>query len=286
MLSALGLEGARGKRAAPRDPAAHERYLQALGYLQHPEHEASLDGAIAILERLDATEAPSAPILAALGRAYLAKHRLTFHRNWENKAVGCCERAMALEPDTPDVLVSIGDMRVSTGQHAEAIRAYQRALELRPGMPEALIGISRAYEGAGQPSAGEEALQELIALHSSDARAYSRLGFLHFNQSCFPSAAEAWAMASRLDPGDPHSPSNLGGALYYLDRLEEALEACRKSIEIPAERPCVLDPGNGSLLPRPFGGVRHRFQEGCAARPHRSGDLGRAGQRLFLDTGP
>jgi tetratricopeptide (TPR) repeat protein len=72
----------------------------------------------------------------------------------------------------------------------------------------------------------------LIASRPSDPRAHSRLGSLQFNRGCFPSAADAWATASRLAPGDPISPFNLACALFHLDRFEEALEACRKSIEI------------------------------------------------------
>ena len=54
------------------DPAALEHYVQALGYLQRYENEASVDGAIQILEKLARADARDARVAAALGGAYLA----------------------------------------------------------------------------------------------------------------------------------------------------------------------------------------------------------------------
>ena len=92
---------ARAPRTRPRDPAARERYVQALGYLQRYDNEAAVDGAIGLLERLQASEAGDARVHAALGRAYLYQHRLTSQRTWADRAAARASARSPWMPTTP-----------------------------------------------------------------------------------------------------------------------------------------------------------------------------------------
>ncbi len=115
----------------PRDPAAGERLAQALGYLRRYDNEASVDGAIRLLEQLMASEGDSAALHAALARAYIGKYQLTRERIWEARAASECERARLLDADAAEVLLAFGDLHLATGLHAEAEAEYARALEQR-----------------------------------------------------------------------------------------------------------------------------------------------------------
>ena len=232
---ALGFDEARAvriERRAPRDPAAHERYLQALGYLQRRDSEAAIDGALGILERLLESEGESAQVLAALGRARLEKYRVTRERSWESRAAAACQRALELDPEAPEVLATLGEVHFSAGRYDEAVRDYQRALDHRPEMIEALLGLARALEASGDAVGADAACHRAIAARPGDWRAHSALALLDFNRGRYAEATGAFRRVIELTPDNPRAHNNLGSAYYHLDRLEEAMAAYRASIAI------------------------------------------------------
>jgi len=219
-------------RARGRDPAAHERYLQALGYLRRHENEASVDGAVALLERLIAGDAKVAAYHAALARACLRKHQLVGGSRWLSQAAGACDRAMRLEPKSPEVLLTLGEIHTATGRPAEAVAAYEEALALREGDADTLVALSRALEAAGRLPEGESAARRAIRTWPDDWRGYNRLGVLQFHEGRFADALEAWREVARITPDNARGWYNTGSALYHLDRFEEAIDAYRHAIRI------------------------------------------------------
>jgi tetratricopeptide (TPR) repeat protein len=219
-------------RVAPRDPAAHERYLQALGYLQRSDNEASIDGAIALFERLLASEGDSALVHAQLGRAFLAKGRATSNRTWEARAAAACQRARELDSSAPEVLVTLGEVHLAAGRHEEAIGEFEEALERRPESIEALLGLARATEAAGRLEESERILQRAIALHPADWRPHSRLGMFLFRQGRYRDATNSLRRVVHLTPDNAVGHYSLGSALYHLDLLDEALAAYQRAIAV------------------------------------------------------
>jgi serine/threonine-protein kinase len=214
-----------------RDPAAREHYLQALGYLQRHENEASVRGAISLLEMLRRSEPDDAAVTATLGRACLAMYRLTHQREWEERAATACERALELDPESPEVQVTLGQLHHATGRYAQAIRTFRLALELRHDYPDALLGLSSAYEAAGKLDDAEQAARDAIAQRPRDWRGHSRLGVICFNRGNYGRAIEPWRDVIRLTPDNPRGHANLGSAYFHLGRYEEALERFRASLE-------------------------------------------------------
>ncbi len=214
------------------DTAAHEHYLQALGYLQRYENEASVDGAIRLLEKLARSEGGDARVHAALGRAYLAKYRLTFEPEWEKRAATACKMALKLDADLPEVLVTLGSLHREVGRYKTAIRDYQRALAIRPDDPGALVDLAWAYERADEIEMAEKTLRQAIALRPNSWRSYNHLGAFYFRQARYEEAAKAWQRVVELTPDNARGYSNLAAAYYHLERHEEALAAYDHSLEI------------------------------------------------------
>ena len=134
----------------PSDPAAPERLQQALRYLERHDHEASVDGAIAILERLIESEGDTAATQGALARACLFKYELTKQRAWEARAAHSAARTAELAPDAPETLLAVGDLHRVAGRFADADREYGLALAQRPRYFEAMLGRARALAGLGR----------------------------------------------------------------------------------------------------------------------------------------
>ena len=255
-------------RPVARDPAAHERYLQALGYLQRYESEASVDGAIGVLESLIASEGDSASVHATLGRAYLHKHTLTSESRWAERAAIACQAALRLDPRAPEVLVTQGEIHNATGTYAEAIRSFRMALDLRRDDPEALAGLSIAYEESGDFSTAEELCRRVIAVRPETWSGYNRLGVIFFRQGQYARAVEPWRMVTRLTPDNSRGYVNLGAAYFQMGRYEDARLALQRAIAIqPTAATAWTNLGTVHLHTESFADAAAAFEKAVALKP-------------------
>jgi serine/threonine-protein kinase len=232
---ALGIPPGAGSprpRAPARDPAAAERFTQALGYMQRFDNEASLDGAIAILETLTASDDASPTVHATLARAYLQKGSVSQQRIWEGRAAAACERAVRLDPDAPRVRLALGEIDLSAGRWREALERFDGELQAHPGQYEALLGRARALDGLGLTAEAESTFASAIALQPGDWRGYHRLGLLRFRRGSYATAIEPWLRVVEITPDNPTAYRNLGSAYFHMDRYVEAEDALRRSIAI------------------------------------------------------
>jgi len=226
-----------GWRARPRDPAAQERFALALAYLKRFDQEASIDGAITLLEGLLATEGESAAVHAALARACLHKYRHNRQRVWETRAEQSCDRAMKIDPYAPEVLLAMGELHTTAGRFSEALVELDHALALRPDFYEAHLGRARALDGAGRATEAEESCRRAIAHRPGDWRGYHTLALVLFRHGRYAEALGPWRRVAKLTPDNAGAQRNLGSALYHLDRYNEAVTAFRRANDI---RPDVL----------------------------------------------
>jgi len=214
---------------APRDPAAREHFDQALIYLERYDHEASVDGAIELLERL-ATSEGTVAVHAALTRAYLWKWDLTRQQVWRGRAAAACEEALRLDPDAPEVLVAHGDLLRNGGRHREAVVKYRRALSVRPDLLEAHLGEAQALQANGEFAEAEVSCRRAIALRPEDWRGHNRIGHVYYGQGDLERALAPWRRVLRLTPDNGFGYRNLGSLLVRLDRLDEAVETLRRGL--------------------------------------------------------
>ncbi len=255
-------------RTSSRDPAAQEHYLQALGYLMRFEDLAAVDGAIALLERLVGAEAASPLYPAALARAYLYKQNLTFEPEWHDRAIAMCERALALDPDAPDVLVTLGHVRASQGRHGDAIHQFQRALRIRRDHPDALLGLAVAYEATGRYRDAERSCEEAIALRPGNWAGYNRLGVLYFNQGQYERALAPWQRVVELTPDNVRGHCNLGAAYHQLGRYEDAVREYHRSLEILPNPVAYSSLGTVHFFMGNYAEAAVMFEKGAALRPN------------------
>ena len=234
VLAALDVRGrsSRTPRRGPSDPEQHRSFLKAMACLQQTNDLAAVDDAIELLEELRTKQPDSVTINTALGRAYGRKYAQRSEREWEIKAAEACQRALDLDPHSPEVFATLGDLHVSTGRIDDAIRSFEQAIEMRPEFAEAWSGISIAYQRANRFDDAEEACRRVIALRPNDWIGYNRLGLVFYRQGRFAAAAEPWRMVTRLAPENSVGHLNLAGAYFNTDRWDEAAAEYRRSLEI------------------------------------------------------
>ena len=224
------------RKAAPptglETASEQERYLQALGALQRYDQPASIDRALGILEILAKERAASPLVQAALGRAALAKFNETRDSRWIDRASDAVMKARQLAASTPEVEVTLGELRLRTGQSKEAVAAFERALAAQPNSFDALLGLARACEANGDIARAEATYRRAVKLQPSYFGGYSKLAGFYYNHGRFSEAAENFRRVTELTPDNAKAFANLGGVLMQLGRLDQALQVFRKSVAL------------------------------------------------------
>ena len=227
-------------RRAPRTPkpaglegaGAQERYVQAIGHLQRYDRPASIDEAVRLLEALARENPSSAIVQAALGRAYLARFNLTRDAQWLAPAAAAGERARQLDPGSPEVSATLGELYLRTGKAAQAVTVYTAALAAQPNNFDATLGLARAYDAADDAARSEETYNRAIRLQPAYFGGYSKLGGFYFNRGRWDDAAKAFQKVTHLTPDNARAFANLGACHFALGRFDLALAAFQKSLAL------------------------------------------------------
>ena len=254
--------------AGPAAVAAHEHYLQALGYLHRHDNEAHVDAAIRLLEELRSGERASALVEAALGRAYVLKYQATHDREWERKAVEACQRALRLDAKSAEVYLTLGEAQRISGRLGEAARSFRRALRLRAEYPEAATGLARVLEAQGRLRQAEEIYRRAIILRPGFWESYHRLGALCFNRGRYRDSIGFWNKVVELTPDNARAHYNLGGAYFRLEEFGRAIEAFDRAIAIRPEASAYSNLGTVHYFLGHAAEAATMFEKAVALRPN------------------
>jgi len=269
----------RETRARPTDPAAADKYQLALRYLVRHDHEASVDGAIHLLEPLAVAEPACVEHIAALGRAYLTKWRLTQERSWEARAASACERAMARDPLHPQVLLLQAEIDEACGQSGRARTGFLATLAAQPGSIDARLGLVRLLM---QEQRWDDAEAECVMISrdaQDDWRAFNRLGVIRFRRGNYQECVEPWRRVLELVPDSVRGHLNIGSALYHLDRFDDAIEAYRAALTIEPNPVALTNLGTAFFHQARFEEAVMVLERAVAMRPAEAdlwGNLGNA----------
>jgi serine/threonine-protein kinase len=218
--------------AGPRGAAAQETYLAALGYLQKYQDPAAVNGAIGLLEPLAKEQGDSAPVLAALGRAYLAKRFLTRDPSWSERARDACLRAERIDGSLAEVHLTLGRIATESGDYQAAVATLRKVLERRPADVDALLALADALLLAGKNGEAEDAARRGLEASPSYWAVHNKLGVVYVSAGRGGEAIEAFRRAVELAPENARGLVNLGSVLGAVGRLPEAAETLRKSLVV------------------------------------------------------
>ena len=209
------------------DPAVSQRrYLEALGHLRRYDDAASVDNAINILEALG--DSPS--VQSALARAYLYKFQDMREPQFATAASRAAEAALAADPQSLDVHVTLGELRRQTGRHKEAVEAFLRVLSQQPNNADAVLGLAETYKASGDFANAEVQYKRAIALQPNYWGGYNKLGAFYYTQSRYEDAIPQFQRVVQLVPDNERGYNNLGAMYIRIGRYDEALRVFQASI--------------------------------------------------------
>lgn len=143
------------------------------------------------------------------------------------------QKAMKQEPNNSELWSLLGHCLCRQHKTKESLKAFQRAVEIDPNSPNDLYNIGDAYLGLGQPDKAINPLLQAIRLKDDYRLAHYDLSLAYFSLKKYREAEMSARAALYDDPEMEFQGSNLGMgatenlglALLNQGKLEEA-EAC------------------------------------------------------------
>lgn len=177
-----------------RGGGEHARLCQALALF----HRGQFDKAAPRLEELVPSLGAAGPeeaasLLAQAGWAWLRAGNVV-------RAEASYDRAIALSPGDPDLLVDRSFARAEGGDWAGAADDLSRAIELRPGMAEAWMYRAEARRALDRPAEARADLDRALELDPQNPEALLMRGNLRAETGDVAGAREDWTRTARIDP--------------------------------------------------------------------------------------
>ena len=151
--------------------------------------------------------------------------------------------ASEADPDQPQPYAGLGDSLFQLKRYGEAVEALERAVSLHP--PESMAGSIHRHLGLSLQALErlEEAVphfERAIAIDPEDEESVDRLGTMYFAQKRYAQMLELYQ--GRVDAGrvDARVHTNMGTALLFLGRFEEALHSFELALALEPEQVMAL----------------------------------------------
>jgi serine/threonine-protein kinase len=267
VLRALRVRAIGSRRVHALDAAAHEHYLRALGHLQRRDSEDEIDHAIELLEGLVESEGDTAPVHAALARAYLRKSAITYRAEWRARAETSCRTALGLDPHSPEVLVILAKLELQAGRTDEALAAIKLSLSLQGQNIDAQFCLVQALESSGRFEEAEREALAAVAARPEYWLTYERLALVYFRWGRFTQAAEQWEKVVEMVPDHQLASANLGATYFHLGRLGDAAVACRRALEIRPQASAYISLGTVLFFDGQREAALEMFEQAARLRP-------------------
>ena len=213
-------------------PAAYESYLKGVGYLQRFDKTGNLDAAITAFEDARQSDAQFALAYAGLGKAYWLKSQRDRDPSPIRQATEYSKRAVELDDQLAPPYVILGRIHNAAGQRELAIQEFQRALKLNPSSPDALRGLGLAYQGVGRIGEAEELLQKAQVMEPDSWEGYTMLGIFYYTERRYQDAVGPFRRVIELTPDNVFAYSNLANTYIELENWPAAQKLLQTAIGI------------------------------------------------------
>lgn len=146
-----------------------------------------------------------------------------------------------MRPGTTDQfarLMNIGKNYYEQGNAARAIETFEKAAALSPGHPDVLMNLANAHLLAGQPEAAIRYAQEVIHLEANPAAAHYVMGCAYIRLLKFEDAIKELQTSKDIDQKVNAVSFQLGRAYFSAGKYQEAADEFSEVIQF--ESPAAL----------------------------------------------
>ncbi len=174
---------------------------------------------------------------------------MELEQNHLGQARDRCQEALAVDPSCTRARAGLGQVRLNSGEFAQAVVDLEKALAAQPQASQIHYALALAYRSLGDdqrangfferlsghraeiPIAFEDPLMEEVSALRASAQVYQRRGMTAAGRGLVDAAVREFGLAMAADPDRPTIRYNLAGALFKLGRRQETLEQLHSLIE-------------------------------------------------------
>ena len=156
------------------------------------------------------------------------------HEGKIGEAEKAYQQAIQAHPNSRLSYNSFGLFYLHRNQYEKELELYEKVIQIAPEWYGTYVNIGSIYDEMGQYQKAIEPSQKSIAIRPSYG-GYVNLGDAYFGVNKFAEAAAAFEQATKLDPQQQVTWGNLGSALYYGGKKDQASGPYRKAIELALE---------------------------------------------------
>jgi len=219
-------------RKSTEDIDAFEAYLRGRSFLRMSVSDETLASAEANFRKAIDLDPSYADAHAGLCDMYRERFQATHDMTAFESAEAACDRALALSPTEPAVLISLGQLYRLSGEDFGAEQNFLRAIELDDRAAAAYDGLARTYEHQNRLDDAYIAFQRAIDIQPGYWRAHGRMGAFLFRIGRSDEALSFVRKAVDLSPNNPRALNNLGSSLYMLGAFDSARDVWYRSLQI------------------------------------------------------
>jgi len=139
-------------------------------------------------------------------------------------------------PDQWDSHYNLGNYYLTRGEIDQAVEAYEKAVKKEPRAVVALVNQAMAYARMGENQKAGGSLKRALAITPDDAAANFNMGLLKAEENDLPAAEKYLRAAFKADPQLVQAAYNLS-VILARDRPDEAVDFCKKAVEIRPDDP-------------------------------------------------
>jgi tetratricopeptide (TPR) repeat protein len=140
-----------------------------------------------------------------------------------DEAVAHFEKALAIDPNFPLALLTMGVTRAKQGRTTEAIDFYHRAIRVSPNLQQAHAGLGLALLRQRKIEEAAKELREAARLDPTDAETRTNLALVLAEMGQIAEGMEAAQEAVRLTPNNAEAHNNLGIILFGVGKTRESI---------------------------------------------------------------
>ncbi len=158
-----------------------------------------------------------------------------------HKALVTYERAFALDPDDPDLLLNLGLTAWNMKMNDGAARMFRHYIEACPNSPLGYNNLGSIQCDMGEANEAIETLRAAIYRMPNESMLWNSLATVLAEEGRAEESLTFYHEAVRLDPGFSRPWHNLGYAYSHLGRLAEALECYDNALERAVDEKDIIE---------------------------------------------
>ena len=171
--------------------------------------------------------------------------------NQNDQAIGAFKKALAFDPQSATAYNYMGQIYLSQGKNADAIKAYQQLVRIQsnlsladtsgnaPSQADAHVSLGNAYLQDKQYSASEKEFKTAAKLDPSNPLPPYTLGLQYANTNRLSEAETQFLNAKKLSPNDGNVYYALGMVYNKQGRSEEAAASLEKALTLKNNFPAA-----------------------------------------------